>query len=218
MKIAIVGAGAQAQLHISYAKENEEVQLEAICDVDKKKAEETARKFGIQKTYRNLTELLENYRPDAVHIVTPPKYHAKLALEAIEAGCHLLIEKPMALSVADAEEILKKSNEKGIKVCVCHSMLFEPEIVKAKELYESKQVGDLINLETYMLHGIGDSPSYAFEGKNTGWAYDLPGSVFSNFIDHAIYLQNEFLGEISVVSVTTDKIGDNPFVPFDELL
>ncbi|MFX0196120.1 MAG: NAD-dependent epimerase/dehydratase family protein [Candidatus Hodarchaeota archaeon] len=219
MKVGIVGAGEISEFHVSFTKENRAADIVAICDLNRAKAEKIAQRFGIPSVHNDLSSMLAKSSPDVVHILTPPRSHTSLAIDAMNAGCHVLAEKPMALTFADAKEMVNLSRSKKVRLCVCHMYLFDPMVIRLRELVSSGHMGEVIYVETYWFTDISSSYSgaYAFRGNNTGWAYGLPGSVFANFLDHPVYLQKEFLKEITSVSVSTKKFGNNPFVPYDEI-
>lgn len=218
MRAAIIGAGEISQYHIPYAMENRDVSIVGVCDIEKDKAEKIATTFNIPKKYDDVTTMLGETSPNVVHILTPPKSHVKLAIQAMDAGCHVLVEKPMALTVENARRMIDKSKEKNVKLSVCHQYLFDPVVMRAKDIAQSGKLGQIIYVEGYWFTDItGGSNAYTTKGNGTGWAYGLPGSVFANFLDHPVYLQKEFLKEVTSVFVSTKKLGENPFVPYDEI-
>src|SRR5438093_8873005 len=108
VKVATVGCGGVAQLrHIpSFLKLGSRISLVALCDVNLGRAGEAARKFGNPNIYPDLSSLISKERPDIVDICTPPESHLELAIAAMERGCHVLIEKPMALKSSDCEQMM----------------------------------------------------------------------------------------------------------------
>ena len=108
MKLGIVGCGLVAEgFHLPALNKIEDVEVVAVCDNDIKRVKKIAETFGIGKYYTNLTEMMKQEDLDIVDICTPPKLHAEMAIQAIEHGCHVLLEKPMTSSVSEADMILK---------------------------------------------------------------------------------------------------------------
>src|ERR1035441_7971217 len=105
LKAVIVGAGLIAQKkHIpAFLRAKNRADLVAICDLNVAAAKTAATRFGIPRTYGDVSEMLSQEKPDLVDICTPPQTHVRLAVEACRHKCHLLIEKPMALSVEDCD-------------------------------------------------------------------------------------------------------------------
>src|SRR3990172_5956258 len=144
LRVAIVGAGLIApKKHIpAFLRQKDQAQIVAICDLNREAAQQVANRFGIPGVYTNVAEMLLQEKPDLVDICTPPQTHKNLAVEAMRAGAHILIEKPMALSVSDCDQIVNASKELKREVCVAHSQLFYYPIMEAKRLVEQGAIGE----------------------------------------------------------------------------
>jgi predicted dehydrogenase/nucleoside-diphosphate-sugar epimerase len=219
MKVGIVGAGEIAAYHVDFTKEIHDVKIVGICDRNSEKAEKLATRSGIKKSYDNIEKMLKYSKADVVHILTPPKTHAALAIQAMNAGCHVLVEKPMAINVAEAEEMVEVAKKNNVQLSICHMYLFDPIIEKLIKMDVMGNFGKIRYTESYWFSDIsqGLSDAYKLGSHKTGWAFDLPGGVFANFLDHPVYLQHKFLKKITEVYVSIKRMGDNPFVAYDEI-
>src|SRR5262245_11145127 len=132
MKVGIVGCGQIATVHIPYIRALPDTTIVAVTDHDPARASEMAARFGIAGVSRTVDELVARHRPDVVHILTPPQTHAPLALQAMHAGCHVLVEKPMAVNLEEAEAMEAAARLRGVKLCVDHNHLFDPAVVAAR--------------------------------------------------------------------------------------
>jgi predicted dehydrogenase len=103
--ICIIGCGVIAEEHLSILRRLEGVRVLGICDTDPEAARKTGAKFGISSTYSDVDRMLNEQKPDSVHIVTPPQSHCSLTETAIKAGCHVLVEKPMAVTADEARRM-----------------------------------------------------------------------------------------------------------------
>src|SRR5262245_1165752 len=97
MKGVLIGCGAIAREHLTALKEMDAVQVPAICDISPIRAEATAERFGIDKWYTDYRKLLADYRPDLVHITTPPSSHFEIAHDCLAMGLNILCEKPITV-------------------------------------------------------------------------------------------------------------------------
>jgi len=185
LKAAIIGAGLIAtKKHIpAFLKQKGKVELVALCDLNREAAQETARRFGIPRVYTDLSAMLLEERPDLVDICTPPKTHAAVAVEAMSRGCHVLIEKPMAVNVAECDEILRASRENNVKVCVAHSDLFYPPFLRARELVAQGAIGDFTGMRIFL-----STPTDYMTSRENHWAHRLPGGVIGEAGPHAVYM------------------------------
>ena len=136
MKIAILGCGDIARAHIPFIKAESRHRIVGVCDADPARAGALAKTFGIDHVYGDLAELIDRQRPDVVHVLTPPQSHAGLAALAMRRGCHVLVEKPMALSVDEADTMMATARAHGVRLCVNHNQLFDPVVLRARRLVE----------------------------------------------------------------------------------
>jgi nucleoside-diphosphate-sugar epimerase/predicted dehydrogenase len=218
MKVAIIGAGEIAGYHLQVLKEVKTIEVCAICDVDLPRANALGQSFGLNNAYENHSEMIAKENPDVVHVLTPPKFHTPISIEAMESGCHVLVEKPMALTYKDALKMVSTGKRTGKHLAICEMFLFDPVIIKAQNLLKQGFIGKLIHVESYWFTDVsGNSSAYSLKGGGSGWAHSLPGGVFANFLDHPVYLQRELLDKVNTINTTWKKIGLNPFVPYDEL-
>src|ERR1035437_3974539 len=143
IRAAIIGSGLIAgKKHIpAFLKLRSKTELIAVCDLNLAAAKQVATRFGIPSAYGNIAEMLSTENPDLVDIGTPPQPHARLAVEAMRPGCHVLVEKPMALTVADCEQIVQASKDAALKVCVAHIDLFYEPFIKARRMVGNGAIG-----------------------------------------------------------------------------
>lgn len=123
LKIALIGAGQIARTtHIPNLKKIPETEITGICDTRIEAAQQTAREGGIQHYYGSHVEMIEKERPDAVIICVPNQCHCEMTMSALDMGCHVLCEKPPAMTAEQAEQMEKKAKEKGklyLMVFIC---------------------------------------------------------------------------------------------------
>lgn len=205
MRIGLIGCGQIARVHARFILETQRHRIVAVCDEDQGKAESLAQGFGNGKAYGNFAQLLEEQRPDVVHVLTPPQTHAALALQAMEAGCHVLVEKPMALSVQEADRMIDAAKAHGVKLCVNHNQLFDPVFLQARRLVAEDRLGRVIGVESY----------YGFNLAQTSerrWVDNLPGGIFQNLAPHPLSLILEFLEDpldLQTTTLVTGTLGPN---------
>ena len=145
MKYALIGCGRISPNHIAAAVANQ-LEIVAMCDINPDNIVDKKLKFDLPDTvkeYLDYREMLKKEDIDLIAIATESGKHAQIALECIEAGCNLIIEKPIALSLEDADEIIRKADEKGVKVCACHQNRFNKSIQKIREAVDKKRFGKM---------------------------------------------------------------------------
>lgn len=146
MKYALIGCGRISPNHIIAARNNE-LDMIAMCDPNTQTIEEKIEKFEIDresvKIYEDYRDMLKEDKPELVAIATESGKHAAIALDCINAGCNVIIEKPIALSLKDAQAIIDAGRRMGVKVCACHQNRFNKSIKKIKEAIDDNRFGRL---------------------------------------------------------------------------
>lgn len=213
MRVGVIGCGNIAKgIHIPAWFKMNGADLVAVCDNDEFAVKETAKICNIDRYYNDVADMLAKEELDVVDICTPPQTHAQLATQGMEAGCHVLLEKPFAPSVKEADEIIATSKRHGVKLCVVHNYLFKPIVMKAKSIIANGEIGDLLNISVNFF----DRPDVEFMVEDH-WCHNLPGGRFGENMIHPLYLIDTFFDITDVVAVQAKKIGNCDWVSFDEL-
>jgi predicted dehydrogenase len=213
IKVGIVGCGFVTQnVHIpAFLKLKDKVALTAVCDLNEEQAKNVARQFGIPHTYSNPSEMVSKENLDVVDVCTPPKVHARVAIEVMKQGANVLLEKPMALTVSDCDDMIQAARKYGTKLCVVHNQRFRPIYLKAQELVEKGAIGKLTGMRTLHLTHSDD-----YMAKKNSWIHKLPGGVISETAPHDVYSSLVFLKKVKNVSVHAKKTLDYPWVLYDD--
>ena len=145
----LIGCGQIVEeMHMPAWRAIPEVRIEFVCDRDPERLGTFARKHDVKKTYVLAEQALaENPDIDFVSIATPGFTHYELASMVIEAGVDLLVEKPVALSLSDAQNLQRQSHQKGVRVCVAHTSRFRDPVLRAKEACDRGLVGEIYQIK-----------------------------------------------------------------------
>lgn len=152
LRYALIGCGRISPNHIAAAIENE-LQIIALCDVATEKMDEVITVFNLKNVaqkYTDYKEMLEKERPELVAICTESGSHGQIAIDALNAGCNLIIEKPIALSLVEADKIIQLAAEKNLKVSACHQNRFNKSIQKIREAVEQGRFGKLFHATAHV--------------------------------------------------------------------
>lgn len=205
MKYALIGCGRIATNHIKAAVNNH-LEIAAVCDIIPEKMEALLAKHALETDksiarYTDYIKLLDEVNPTLVSIATESGIHAQIALDCIDRGINVIIEKPMAMSMADADEIIRRSEAKGVKVSACHQNRFNIAVQRTRQAMEAGRFGRLshgsIHVRWNRDHGYYDQASW----RGT-WAQD--GGCLMNQCIHGIDLLRWMFGdEVEEVYGTT---------------
>jgi UDP-N-acetylglucosamine 3-dehydrogenase len=144
---AVIGCGSWGRNHARVYDELPAVNLKAVADLNPQTAENIGRKHGV-KWYTDIDKILSDPDIELVSICTPTITHAEIGLKAIEAGKHLLVEKPMTNTIQEAETLIRNAENKGVKLTVGFVERFNPAVQEAFRLIESGKIGDVILAHT----------------------------------------------------------------------
>ncbi len=209
MRYALIGCGRISYNHIAAAMAND-LDIVGICDIVKENMTDKVLKFDLKDTvgqYTDYIEMIEKEKPELVAIATESGKHAKIALDCLDRGCNLIIEKPIALSLADADAIISKADELGLKVCVNHQNRFNKSIQKIREAVEKKRFGKMF-YGTAHIRWCRDHEYYDRASWRGTWKQD--GGALMNQCIHNIDLLRWMMGDdiVEVVGMT-DRLHHN---------
>jgi predicted dehydrogenase len=195
LKVAIIGCGKIADAHASQILRLRECEIVGVFDCEPLMAKQLCERFPVKRYFSGLTELLNQARPDVVHITTPPESHFDIARSCLEYGCHVYVEKPFTLYAGEAQQLVDLAVKKGLKLTVGHKDQFSHAALRMRALVRSGYLGGRpVHMESYYCYDLAD-PSYARAvlGDNRHWVRRLPGQLLQNIISHGIARIAEFL-------------------------
>ena len=211
MKYALIGCGRIATNHIKAAINNN-LEIVAVCDLKENAMQELLTKNSLKneaciKRYTDYKSMINENKIDLVAIATESGNHAEIALECIDAGINLIIEKPMAMSMADAEEIIRRSTEKKVKVSACHQNRFNIAIQEMRRAVESGRFGKLSHGSIHVRWNRNKNYYDQAPWRGT-WAQD--GGCLMNQCIHGIDLLRWMMGDevVEVYGTTKQQIHD----------
>ena len=196
MKYALIGCGRIAVNHIKAALNNE-LNIVAVCDILPEKMESLLAKYDLQNDksitrYADYKEMIEAEKPELVSIATESGIHAEIALYCIKNKINVIIEKPMAMSMEDADKIIEAAKVNNVKVSACHQNRFNVAIQELRKAIEAGRFGKLshgsIHVRWNRDHGYYDQASW----RGT-WAQD--GGALMNQCIHGIDLLRWMMGD-----------------------
>ena len=202
MKVGVIGCGDIAPQHIQVYKHLKDVELVGLCDLNLERAKSLAKRFHVENIFADYWDMFKGDL-DLVDICTPVSTHRKIVSDAAEAVPNILVEKPMALNVAECDKIIKAVNQHGRKLCIGQNQLFSPHIQRAKSMIDSND---------FLLHSFRTTLKASFENLK---AYSLVppwnvlpeqrGIIWEVCCHHA-YLQLHFLPDIEEVYAVGRKV------------
>jgi predicted dehydrogenase len=188
LKVAIVGCGKIADSHAWQTERIPDCRIVAACDREPMMAAQFCERFNVAAQYTDLETVLREATPDVVHITTPPESHYPLAVQCLEAGCHVYVEKPFTLYYSETERLIELAAKLGLKITAGHDDQFSHVARRMRKAIASGYLGDRpVHMESYYCYELSNiGYAGAILGDKKHWVRRLPGKLLQNIISHGI--------------------------------
>lgn len=212
LRVGIIGAGGIAKaVHIpNYLQQSNKVKVVAITDVVKENAEAAANEFDIEHVFTSQKEMLDTVELDAVSVCTPNKFHADATIAALQAGCHVICEKPPALTVKEAEQMAETARSYGKILTYGLSFRHTPEVGALKRFIDGGELGEIYAARVHAIRRRGIPGWGVFTSKELQGGGPLI-DIGVHMLDTALFLMG-YPEPDTVFGVTYQKLGNKPGV------
>lgn len=216
--VGIVGCGRISELHACGYEGREDARIIAVCDSNAQRARKKAKEWGAEEVFTDYAKLLADPRIDLVELLVPHHLHKPMTVLAAQAGKHISVQKPMALSAAEADEMIFSANRAGVLLRVYENFVHYAPAKKAKEMLDAGEIGAPIMLRMHINTGTSphgwdiplDAWLWRFNEKKSGG-----GELVFDHGYHLFSLAYELMGQAKRVSAWIDKTPVAPGVFID---
>ncbi len=157
IRVAIVGCGRISGLHQMGYQGREDARIVAVCDSNKSAARKKAKEWGVEKIYGDYRQVLEDREIDLVELLVPHHLHCSMTVQACQAGKHVSVQKPMALSAAEADEMIAAARKAGVTLRVYETFVNYAPAVRARAMIDADEIGDVCAVRMHVSTGTGDT-------------------------------------------------------------
>jgi len=157
IRVAIVGCGRISGLHQMGYRGREDARIVAVCDSNKSAAKKKAKEWGVEKVYTNYQQVLEDKEIDLVELLTPHHLHCSMTVQACQAGKHVSVQKPMAISAAEADEMIAAAGKAGVSLRVYETFVNYAPAVRARAMIAAGEIGAIRAIRLHVSTGTGDT-------------------------------------------------------------
>ncbi len=215
MRAALIGAGQIARQHLACLKELAGVEVVGVCDLSPSVAESAAERFGVGSWFTDHRAMLQEAKPQVIHVTTPPTSHFRLAMDALEAGAHVIVEKPATSTLDELDLLARRAGERGLALVEDHNYVFNGATREIRRRIESGEFGPVIHVEVLICLDIL-GPGGGFADPNTRHpALALAGGAIADFLPHLASLAHAFVGAHRRAHTVWTKRKDS-VLPYDE--
>ena len=188
IRVAIVGCGRISDLHQMGYQGREDAKIVAVCDTNKTHAKKKAKEWGVEKVYGDYQQVLEDKEVDVVEVLTPHHLHCPMTIQAAQAGKHISVQKPMALSATEADAMITAANKAGVTLRVFETFVYYAPAMRAKAMIEAGEIGDIRAIRMHINTGTGDT-AWAVPLSSWLWRFNEKQSGGGELVfDHGYHL------------------------------
>jgi len=208
LRVAFVGCGRISDLHQMGYRGREDAEIVALCDVNEKNARAKAKLWGVPQVYRDFNELLKNPEIDLVELLVPHNLHCDMTLQALKAGKHVSVQKPMAMNLEEADRMISAADSSGQVLRIYENFVFYPPNVKAKELLIKGEIGEPQILRMHVSNGKSKTQ---WKVPLSAWAWRInekTGGGGPLVFDHGYHLFSlayDLMGPVRRVNAWIDR-------------
>jgi predicted dehydrogenase len=168
IRAAIVGCGRISDLHQLGYRGRDDARIVAVCDSDRERAQAKATPWGVQKVYTDYEQVLSDREIDLVELLTPHHLHCPMTVAACQAGKHVSVQKPMALSAAQADEMISAAQQAGVVLRIYENFVYYAPAVRARQMIEAGEIGEV---RAVRMHVSTGTSSAGWEVPLSAWAW-----------------------------------------------
>jgi predicted dehydrogenase/nucleoside-diphosphate-sugar epimerase len=208
-RVGLVGAGMIASIHIAALARIRGARLVGVLDTDHAAAQALAARVPGAKAYSDPQRFYAEAQPQIVHVLTPPRSHAAVALDALRNGAHVLLEKPAATSLHECDALLEAADALGLTIGVDETVAWDPRVRRARSALVHGVLGELVHVEVFMSYDMrrGKRP---VAGMGPRWDRLLAGGPLEDLLPHPLSVVRALCGPLELrhfESLTTGRLG-----------
>jgi predicted dehydrogenase len=215
VRAALIGAGHIARQHLACLRELPGVKTVAVCDVSPATAEAAAERFSVPSWFSDHRRMLVEVRPDVVHITAPPHVHYPIALDALDAGAHVVVEKPATETLHQVETLLRRASEAGKVIVENQNYLFNQATREIAAKVGSGEFGAVTHVEVFICLNIVGTGSPFADPNLPHPVLRLAGGAIADFLTHLASLAHFFVGPHRTARTVWSRRSESP-LPYDE--
>ena len=203
IRFCVVGCGNIGKRHIAVIDAEERAEVVAICEIDQERLENLSGLYKIEQTFSDFNQMLENVSANVISICTPHGLHAEMSIQASKAGFHVMVEKPMALTISDCKEMIKTAEDCGTKLFVVKQNRYNTPIALTKEAIDKGKLGKVTMVICNVLWNR--HADYYIQSDWRG-KKDLEGGALYTQVSHFIDLLIWWFGNITESKTLIDTL------------
>jgi predicted dehydrogenase len=210
----LIGAGQIARQHLACLETLPDVEIAAVCDLSPSVARAAAERHGARAWFTDYKKMLAEVRPDVVHVTTPPTSHFRLAMDALAADAHVIVEKPATVTFAEVESLLARASERRRALLEDYNYLYSAATLEIRRLVESGELGAVVHVDVAICLNILGPGGFA-DPNSPHPCLTMAGGAIADFLPHLASLAHCFVGAHTRAHTIWRKRAET-LLPYDE--
>jgi predicted dehydrogenase len=217
LRAVVIGTGKISEEHLRFLGTHSDVSLDGVCDLSPSLARYAVARFGARQAYTDSARMLAEVKPDVVHVLTPPHTHEMLVSDALDAGAHVIVEKPVAPTNARFRALWSLAESRGKRIVEDHNYRFNEPILEIERLVRAGTLGDVREVDVRMALGIRKAGGRYVDENLPHPSHQMPAGVLHEFITHLCYLTLRFLPSFDRIAAAWSNAGGGRLFKYDDL-
>jgi len=217
LRVAVIGAGKISEEHLAYLSGAAAVQLVGLCDLSPALVAYAVKRFGARRGYIDYQQMLSHSRPDVVHVLTPGHTHGLIVRACLEAGAHVIVEKPIAANHAEFMGMWECAQKRDKLLIEDHNYRFNKPFLRLERLVAEGRVGDVEDVEVRMAQPVRAPDSRYNDPNMPHPSHQAPCGVVNEYITHLAYLALRFLPRVDEITARWRNHGGGKLFKYDDL-
>ncbi len=205
LRAAVVGLGAISLEHVEKLQRLDDVRIAGICDLEPAVVDAVGERFGIDARFTDYGQMLAQAEPHVVHVLTPPQSHRDLAIAAMDAGAHVLVEKPIAATAGDFAAMRDAARARGLHLIENYNWREAAVVRRALGLFRAGEIGDVVHVDV-VFGGVLSGGGPVADRDLVHFSHGLPGGVLQNFASHPVSIALAFTGPCSTAAAVRRRL------------
>jgi predicted dehydrogenase len=217
LKAAVIGAGAISKEHLTFLSTSKQAELVGVCDLSAAAAKYAAGRYEAKAAYTDYKTMLAEATPDVVHVLTPPNTHKMIATDCLQAGAHVLCEKPITPTLEDFKALWEVAQSCDRHLMEDQNYLYNEPVLAIQKMVNDGELGEIQDVEIRVALNIRE-PGGRFADENLpNPIHKMPAGVVHDVITHMVYLALPYLPSVDRVSAAWNNHGGGELFKYDDL-
>ena len=216
-RVAVIGAGKISEEHLRFLSSRKGIELAAICELSDVLGKFTAERFSAGAAFTDYRKMLDELHPQVVHVLTPAHTHMKIVSDCLEAGAHVIVEKPVAPTHQEFVQLCRIAEKNNRRLIEDHNYRFNDQVLALEEMVTRGRLGTIREVEIRLSLPIR-SPGGRYADQNLPHpSHKMPAGVLHEFVTHLAYLLLRFMPNFDRVRASWSNIGGGDLFKYDDL-